>query len=198
MEVNRVVQETVDLLEMQGKLTGIVTESDLAEGLPPVMGDPYQLQQVLVNLMVNAVDALGEAESPRIEVSTRVRPWEKQRRQPARRKDDPPGIDYSHRRRLTRVAGPSLDPIAEATGMVVEIAVMDNGTGIPEDLIEQVFEPFVTTKDPGMGTGLGLAVCARLVETMGGIIRAESMIGGGSTFMVVLPAGERKIAQEGE
>jgi signal transduction histidine kinase len=148
--------------------------------------------------MVNAVDALAETDAPQIEVSTRSRPWEKQRRQPARRKDDPPGIDYSHRRRLMRVAGPSLDPLAESTGMVVEIAVADNGTGIPGELIEQVFEPFVTTKEPGKGTGLGLAVCARLVETMGGIMRAESEAGSGSTFLVVLPAGERRVAQEGE
>jgi hypothetical protein len=198
MDVNRVVRDTIELLATQGKLSQIETVSDLQESMPPVVGDPYQLQQVLVNLMVNAVDALTETESPRIEVSTRSRPWEKQRRLPARRKDDPPGIDYSHRRRLMHVAGPSLDPLAETTGMVVEIAVADNGTGIPEDLIEQVFEPFVTTKDPGKGTGLGLAVCARLVETMGGIMRAESVAGGGSTFLVVLPAGERRVAQEGE
>jgi hypothetical protein len=198
MDVNRVVRDTVELLATQGKLSFIETVTDLQETLPPVMGDPYQLQQVLVNLMVNAVDALAETDSPQIEVSTRSRPWEKRRRQPARRKDDPPGIDYSHRRRLMRVAGPSLDPLAESTGMVVEIAVADNGTGIPGELIEQVFEPFVTTKEPGKGTGLGLAVCARLVETMGGIMRAESEAGSGSTFLVVLPAGERRVAQEGE
>lgn len=198
MDVNRVARETVELLETQGKLSLIELQVDLAESVPAVMGDPYQLQQVLVNLLVNAVDALAETENPRIEVATRVRPWEKKRRNPARRKDDPPGIDYSHRRRLARVAGPTLDPVAETTGLVVEIAVSDNGTGIPEDLLDQVFEPFVTTKDPGKGTGLGLAVCARLVETMGGIMRAESITGEGSTFIIVLPAGERRVAQEGE
>jgi two-component system NtrC family sensor kinase len=198
MDVNRVVRDTVDLLETQGKLSRIDMDIDLSDSVPPVMGDPYQLQQVLVNLLVNAVDALADTETPRIDVHTRVRPWQQQRRLPARRKDDPPGVDYSHRRRLARVAGPTLDPVAVSSGQVVEIAVADNGNGIPDDLIDQIFEPFVTTKDPGKGTGLGLAVSARLVETMGGIMRAESVTGGGSTFIVVLPAGERTVAQEGE
>ena len=65
---------------------------------------------------------------------------------------------------------------------------MGNGSGIPRELLDQIFEPFVTTKEPGRGTGLGLAVCARLVEAMGGTIRADSVEGAGATFTILLPA----------
>jgi signal transduction histidine kinase len=148
-----------------------------------------------VNLLVNAVDALADTGQPRIAVTTRARPFERPRAQVSRRKDDPPGIDYSHRRRLARVGGPALDPIAQLSGQVVEISVADNGPGIPAELLDQIFEPFVTTKEPGKGTGLGLAVCARLIETMGGNVRARSVPGEGSTFSVVLPAAPRERIQ---
>jgi signal transduction histidine kinase len=65
---------------------------------------------------------------------------------------------------------------------------VDNGHGVPRALLDKIFEPFVTTKEPGKGTGLGLAVCERLVESMGGSIRAESEEGAGASFMVLLPA----------
>jgi signal transduction histidine kinase len=181
-------------METQGQLSGIAMTVDLAKDdeMPAVRGDPYQLQQVLVNLMVNAVDALSEASEPRIELRTSVSVWQKPRSFPSRRRDDPPGIDYSHRRRLARIGGPNLDPIASVTGRVVEISVSDNGPGIDAELVDQIFEPFVTTKEPGKGTGLGLAVCARLVETMGGNVRARSAPGEGATFYVVLPAAPRE------
>jgi len=197
MNVNSVVRETLELMDTQGKLTGITVTVDLLpdDEMPEVLGDPYQLQQVLVNLLVNAVDALVETKAPRIEVATSVGAYERPRFFPARRRDDPPGIDYSHRRRLARIAAPNLDPIASVTGRVVEIAVADNGPGIAVDVVDQIFEPFVTTKDPGKGTGLGLAVCARLVETMGGNVRARSEPGEGATFYVVLPAAPREKPQ---
>ena len=63
----------------------------------------------------------------------------------------------------------------------------------PPELLGQVFDPFVTTKEPGKGTGLGLAVCARLIDAMGGTIRAESPAGGGAVFTVVLPAAVQPV-----
>jgi signal transduction histidine kinase len=105
----------------------------------------------------------------------------------ARRKDDHPNIDYTHRRRLHAPPRSLLAEPGSERGSVVEITVSDNGPGIPNELLDQIFEPFVTTKEIGQGTGLGLAVCARLIEGMGGIIRAESE-GTGATFRVVLPA----------
>lgn len=195
MKVDNVVRDTLELMETQGKFTGIELAVEMPKSVPTAMGDPYQLQQVLVNLLVNAVDALAETARPRIEVAVRARARELRRRSPARRRDDPPGIDYSHRRRFSRVSGPSVESAAFAAGGMIEVSISDNGPGIPEDMLDQIFEPFVTTKDPGKGTGLGLAVCARLTETMGGVVRATSVAGHGTTFTVVLPAAPPEAPQ---
>jgi len=187
MDVNQVVRDTMDLLTTQGRISLVEVEVDLAVHLPAVIGDPYQLQQVVVNLMVNAMDALAGLPEPHIVIQTRTGVYQPSSLLPARRRDDPPGIDYTHRRRLARVSSSSLDANPPETGRVVEIRITDNGPGIPADLLDQVFEPFVTTKEPGAGTGLGLAVSARLVETMGGAVRAESADGEGAAFTVTLP-----------
>jgi signal transduction histidine kinase len=98
-------------------------------------------------------------------------------------------IDYTHRRRLHAPPRALLADPGEPGGQVVEIIVEDNGPGIPPDLIDQIFEPFVTTKEIGKGTGLGLAVCARLIEGMGGIIKVDAVPeAAGATFRIVLPA----------
>jgi two-component system NtrC family sensor kinase len=189
LDVNKVVQETIELVSTQGKFKHIELDLKLVEKAPDVLGDPYQLQQVLVNLLVNAADALEANPSPKVSITTMVR-----RRRPApplmaRRKDDHPAIDYSHRRRLhSSPRGLLADP-GSSGGQVVEIVIADNGHGIPAELVDQIFEPFVTTKEIGKGTGLGLAVCSRLIEGMGGIIKADSMPeGSGATFRIVLPA----------
>ena len=73
-----------------------------------------------------------------------------------------------------------------ATRLVL-ITVDDNGPGVPGEDLEKVFDPFFTTKDPGKGTGLGLAICGRLVESMGGLIRATHGPDGGARFAIRLP-----------
>jgi two-component system sensor histidine kinase HupT/HoxJ len=70
----------------------------------------------------------------------------------------------------------------------VVITVEDNGPGIPGDDLDAVFDPFFTTKPPGKGTGLGLFVCARLIEGMGGTIAVANGVDGGAVFTVRLPA----------
>jgi signal transduction histidine kinase len=187
-DVNQVVHETLDLLRVQGTFDRTKLAVELEEDVPTVLADHYQLQQVLVNLLVNATDAMTDVRQPEIHIRTFSRRAVPKVHMPARRRDDPPGIDYSHRRRLAQPYGPSgEDPIADS-GRVVEVIVSDNGSGIPRELLDQIFEPFVTTKEPGRGTGLGLAVCARLVEAMGGTIRADSVEGQGATFTILLPA----------
>jgi two-component system, NtrC family, sensor kinase len=189
MDVNEVLEQTVELVTTQGRFSGVELIFDRKEDLPLVIGDPYQLQQVLVNLLVNATDALADTKSPRLEIVTSAHIHQAKRYQPARRKNDLPGIDYSHRRRLFAAGRmPREDPF-DPGNEVVEVIIMDNGTGIPPELIDQIFEPFVTTKEPGKGTGLGLAVCARLVDAMGGTIRATSE-GKGATFTIALPAAD--------
>jgi two-component system, NtrC family, sensor kinase len=194
IDVNHVARDTIELLGTQGKLGGTLElVVELEDDPPAVLADPYQLQQVLVNLMVNATDALAGGDgtggnATTLTVRTRSREFSPPQHVPARRKGDPPGIDYSHRRRLTGVGATWRDDPVTVSGWVVELMVGDNGPGVPKKLLDQIFEPFVTTKEPGKGTGLGLAVCARLVEGMGGTIRADSVEGEGATFTVTLPA----------
>jgi signal transduction histidine kinase len=187
-DVNAVVRETIELVQLQGHFSNVSVALHLSEEPLVVVADHYQLQQVLVNLLVNAADAMPEGEPGRIEVRTGARAAEPPAQPgPARRRGDPPGVDYTHRRRFAASFSHLGDDPESPSGRVAEIVVADSGSGIPEELVSQIFEPFVTTKEPGKGTGLGLAVCARLVEGMGGGIRAANRADVGAEFTVVLP-----------
>ncbi len=188
IDVNEVTRSTYELVRDQGKLSGIDVDVALDDELPPVNGDPYQLQQVLVNLMLNAADALEHTKQPRIELTTSRLQYRPRRRFPARREDDPPEIDYSHRRRFHQMPRMTRDEPFLAGERIVLITLADNGPGIPDELREQIFEPFVTTKEPGKGTGLGLALSARIIDGMGGTIRADRADLGGARFTILLPA----------
>ncbi len=134
-------------------------ELELAENLPNVRTDPAQFQQVLLNLVLNARDALRD--SGRILVSTTVRE-----------------IRPGQNRRAT-----DLPP-----GRYVSLAVTDNGTGMDAETQKHLFEPFFTTKPEGKGTGLGLALVYGVVQQSGGHIQVRSELLVGSTFDVILPA----------
>ena len=188
IEVNDVARVTLELVRDQGRLSGIEVDVALDDELPAVNGDPYQLQQVLVNLFLNAVDALEQTREPRIELRTARLAFRPRRRFPARREDDPPEIDYSHRRRFHQMPRMTRDEPFRAGAPVVQIILADNGPGIPDELREQIFEPFVTTKEPGKGTGLGLALSARMIDGMGGTITADRAELGGARFTILLPA----------
>lgn len=195
VDVNAVVRAATELLRIQGRLKEIKLVLQLTSSIPEVVADPSQLEQVLVNLLLNADDAVGdggEGGRVRILTSATVAPGASG---PGllHRADDPEGIDYSHLRRLSL---PGVDvpvrPLA-AGAPAVEILVEDSGPGIkPEDRV-RVFEPFFTTKEPGRGTGLGLAVSARLIDGMGGTIEVAETGNPGAAFRVLLPlAGEEE------
>ncbi len=190
IDVNEVIGRVVELLESQGRLKSVAVTLDLDEGVDQVVADPYQLEQVLVNLLLNACDAMDEAPEPAIRVETAPRTFEPPAYTPARRRDDPPGVDYSHRRRFNRPARPTPAHRFAPGARIVELLVTDTGPGIPVELLPQIFEPFITTKEPGRGTGLGLAVSAGLVDAMGGTIQAENRDEGGARFRILLPAAE--------
>jgi signal transduction histidine kinase len=182
-----VLERVRELLTAQGKFDRVEMEWRFDEGLPVVQIDPSRLEQVMVNLLLNALDAVEGRPDPRIEVSVSTEIGAALAL-PARREDDPSGVNYLHRRRAMadlRGAGP--DPLFTAM-RVVAIRIADNGTGIPPQNIERVFDPFFTTKAPGKGTGLGLAICAQLAESMGGRITASNPEGGGAVFTVRIPA----------
>jgi signal transduction histidine kinase len=70
------------------------------------------------------------------------------------------------------------------------VEIRDTGEGMPESVMQRIFEPFYTTKMPGLGTGLGLAVCQRIATSLGGRLEVESQVGRGSSFRLVLPAAD--------
>jgi two-component system NtrC family sensor kinase len=189
IDVNEVVEKTIELVTSQPRLAGVRLTAGLDDSIPAVAADPYQLEQVLVNLVLNAVDAMDDTAGPEVRLETSATRYEKPVYVPARRRDDPPGIDYSHRRRFNRPERvPRLHPF-EPGSEVVEIRVVDRGPGVPEELLERIFEPFMTTKEPGKGTGLGLAVSARLIDGMDGTIRAGNTESG-AVFTIQLPASK--------
>jgi two-component system NtrC family sensor kinase len=179
-----VLDEVRELLESQGKLGAVEVTWEVVEDAPDLIAEPHRLEQVLVNLLLNALDALSESQTPRILVRLHGEEGDVTRL-PPRREDDPPGIDYMHRRRLADDEV-GINPVSRAVRVIV-IEVSDNGAGIPPDDVDHIFDPFFTTKEPGKGTGLGLSICARLVEGMGGRIDASSADDGGARFVIRLP-----------
>ncbi|HUF76735.1 MAG TPA: ATP-binding protein [Longimicrobiales bacterium] len=173
-----------DLLESQGRLEDADFSWELGDGAGDYVLEPHRLQQVLVNLLLNALDAVEGVEEARIFVRLLEAPG-KSARLPPRREDDPPGVNYMHRRRLSDDER-RVDLIFHSERVTV-IEVADNGPGIPDEDLNHVFDPFFTTKEPGKGTGLGLAICARLVEGMGGTIEVARASEGGARFVVRLP-----------
>jgi len=193
VDINAIILNTLSLLSHQKKLWAQVqVEKNLADDLPKWKGDPHQIQQVLINLLLNAFDAFkspdfiktGREKKIRLatsilspeEISTYISTI------PRRRKEDPPQADYSK----LRLKGEILRPAGEIVS-IIQIEVEDNGPGIAAESINKIFDPFYTTKPPGEGTGLGLAICLRILESYGGRILVKSAEGKGANFIIQLP-----------
>ncbi len=191
-DLNAVVRDAVDLLRPQQAFRGIELVVELGEPPPRVMLDRNLMQQVLINLAINAADAMPAhprgGPRGRLTITTRVgrvtgAPVSPEAA-PRRRSEDPPEVDFSHLRR-----GPSRGRLRRGAP-VGQVVVADTGQGIrPEDL-GKIFDPFFTTKPPGQGTGLGLPICLRIVDSFGGQIEVDSTPGVGTTFTVSLPLAE--------
>lgn len=158
VNVNDIVRTSGGLMrQLLGK--GVTLETALAPALPPVYADAGQLQQILVNLAVNARDAMSDGGRLVIQTSEEVRE----------------GDDLL-------VRGRPVPP-----GQYVMLVVTDTGTGMPPDVIARIFEPFFTTKGPDKGTGLGLSTVYGIVRQSGGFIDVTSTPGRGTTFHIGLP-----------
>lgn len=167
VDVNRVVEDVQQLLR---RTLGehIELRSSLAEELHPVLIDPGQVEQILVNLAVNARDAMPNGgvltiDTANVEVDEQY---------------------ASSRAELT--AGPHM-----------RLRVSDTGVGMSTDVLEQAFDPFFTTKPAGQGTGLGLATVYGIVKQAGGYAQVYSEQGVGTTFTALLPASGRPLGQPG-
>ncbi len=157
LDLNALVQDTERLLRrIIGEDIELVTEFDPALG--PVATDPSQLQQVILNLAVNARDAMPGG--GRLTIATRN-----------------VTLRENHHR----------EGVAMSAGRYAVLSVADTGVGMPPDVREQIFEPFFTTKGAGEGTGLGLATVYGIVKQSEGYIWVDSGPGEGTTFEIYLP-----------
>lgn len=138
--LNDVVTSSIDLLGAQFRSRGISLQTQLAENLPTVMVNPFSIEQVLLNLLNNARDAIEDnqhqsdkTQKPTVVIKTQ----------------------NLHNKK-------------------VEVQVIDNGGGIPQDIIQKVFDPFFTTKAPDKGTGLGLSISKSIIEEFGGTLSIQA------------------------
>jgi C4-dicarboxylate-specific signal transduction histidine kinase len=147
LDLNDVVRTVERIVRGDGVRHQVTVELDLASDLPPTTGDLIQLQQVVMNLMLNAFAAMDQPD---------------------------------RRTRRLRVRTRAVD------GWRVEAEFQDSGSGIGPEMIDRLFEPFVTTKPNGLG--MGLSICRSILDQHGGSLRAANNPGGGATFTLTLPA----------
>lgn len=143
VNLNQVIEEGLFFFEARCVKAGIEVIRLLSPGLPEIAADPAQINQVLVNLTVNALQAMPEGGT----LTVRTLAFEQQ----------------------------------------VQLVVEDTGIGMSDEVVDQIFVPFFTTKDIGEGTGLGLPVVHGIVTSHGGTIRVESKEGSGTRFEIRLP-----------
>jgi two-component system, NtrC family, sensor kinase len=162
-DINRLIEATLKLTENQALLKGVALVFEAGENLPMIKLDRSQIQSVLLNMVINALDA-----------------------------SDPSGVitlktsETLSARDITLKA--SEMPSARETGQRgIDIMVADTGCGIPPENLHKIFDPFFSTKEVGKGTGLGLSVSFGIVKEHGGNIRVQSETGKGTIFHVWLP-----------
>jgi CheY-like chemotaxis protein len=160
VNVNALVTETIGLME---KVIGshVRIELHLAQDLAPAWADPGQIEQILMNLCINARDAMPQG--GRLIISTEAAELK---------------------------AGAEEYRSYFRPGRYVLLSVTDTGTGMDAATLEHVFEPFFTTKEAGKGTGLGLATVYGIVKQHSGMIEVDSELGRGARFRVYLPQGD--------
>ena len=150
VDINEPIENALMITGQQLLNHGIRLIKNFSPNLPKIWGDANQLEQVFLNLISNAKDAMEKSDRKReLTITTSLR--------------HPNGSND------------------------VEIVVRDTGTGILEDNVEKIFEPFFSTKQVGKGTGLGLSICYGIIEAHGGRIEVESRLEEGTTFRVMLP-----------
>lgn len=179
-DLNGAVTTAVECLERQGLLEGRDFLLSLDPGLPCVQGNPHGLEQVVINLLVNALQATAEGS---LRVGTTRRALEPDHRTAARR--GPLGAEGITGRRRWTARPFRRDLPVGLPGALLFVA--DDGPGVPDEDRERIFDPFFTTKAPGEGTGLGLAIVARTVDDAGGMVWVDRAREGGAVFKVFLP-----------
>jgi len=153
IQVNDVLKRTFEIFSQQLKVRGIEVVWELEENMPMMMADPDRLEQVFINLLINARDAIVEK-------------WESK----APEKGD---------KKIT-LKTMSIENY-------VNVEIRDTGTGIPDSILDKIFEPFFTSKVVGKGTGLGLSISYGIIKDCGGNIQAVPGISEGARFLITFP-----------
>jgi len=146
-DLNEIVERALALRSYELKVQNITVETRLQPNLPATLADPYQLQQVVLNLLINAEQALLQARGS---------------------------------------GGVSIFTFSTPAGRIA-LEVSDDGPGVPEEIASRIFDPFFSTKPPGVGTGLGLSIVYGIVKQHGGDVTVSNSPSGGACFVVELP-----------
>jgi Signal transduction histidine kinase regulating C4-dicarboxylate transport system len=162
VDAGEIMRRALDIFSQQLKLREIEVVLDIDPDLPPVLADAGRLEQVFINMLINARDAIEDK-------------WEAAKGH-GEAPGDPKRIVLS----------------ARAQGRDVRVEIADTGCGIQPGVLDKIFEPFFTTKRVGKGTGLGLSISYGIIKDCGGSIRAESAPGHGTSFIITLPQGGRE------
>jgi CheY-like chemotaxis protein len=163
IDLKQLINDTLDAFERTRK--EIAVHRELAQDLATVEADVGQIEQVLLNLCVNAADAM------------------------------PGGGDMFVKARNATHLDMKGKLYAPTPADYVCLVVTDRGTGMDKDTVERIFDPFFTTKERGRGTGLGLASAYGIVKGHGGYVDVDSTLGEGTTFEIYLPASKREIQE---
>jgi signal transduction histidine kinase len=156
--INHIVEEALVMLTHELRIAEVDLTLSLQEDLPELNLDHHRMQEVVITLVINALDAMSPKGNLKIATSLQL-------------------LDDAHPlvRAGSGIAGTS----------VVLLEVLDSGTGIPRDVLGKIFDPFFTTKQVGQGTGLGLSICKNIVELHGGKITLENRREGGARASIL-------------
>jgi signal transduction histidine kinase len=166
-QLNAIIDGALELAQKQMSLRNVTTARQLAPALPLVQVSADHMKQVLINILLNALQAM------------------------------PGGGQLTIRTLTTRLNGMAANVGRRKTDFlklgdpVVVCEITDTGSGIPKDLLGRVFDPFYTTKPVGQGTGLGLSISRSIVEAHRGLMDIDSEVGRGTTVRISLPAAHR-------
>lgn len=192
--VDTVIEDVLRLLGDQGITRRFTITRQLEAPTGIVYAERHDLEQVFVNLMLNAVDAMDRDGD--IVISSRINDVTALGDSTEKRRTDPQQQKWTHRpskRALAWLMRPESPP------KFLQVVMADSGTGVAAEDAERIFEPFFSTKQPGKGTGLGLAIVASTIENLGGTIWVQRAREGGAAFVILLPlhaSGLRPVTPE--
>ena len=185
VDAAEVAREATEIVRKQRVMDSVDLRTDIPDSVPAVRADGKLLLQVVVNLLINAKDAMPGGGSIRVTVGHAS--FDRLAESTPEGVESADGDATSLHELIERhVRFSGKIPFRDGAP-VVKITVADTGEGIDGRNLRSIFEPFYTTKAPAGGTGLGLAICQRIVDSFGGVIKADTRPGAGTRFTIYLP-----------